>query len=205
MRKWSSRIAWIPALLVGAAAAATAEMALGLLLYMRAGVLTALTLVLCIQASALGCGLWLAPRDSAPPWAGVRRAWILLVLAYVGGTVLAVSWEALGGLASTWVRRGLGLAMLTALPLYATGLVLGAPALSQKTGVTGPAAALGAAIGFAGIGLGGIDLHVAASTYVMGITLASAAALIHGSVLEARARGWQEWAESPLPPSSPVP
>ena len=185
----------IPPLLVGGAAAASVEMALGLLLYLRTGLVAALTLVLCVQSGALAVGLWMAPRDSAPPWPGVRRAWILLVLAYVAGAVVAGSWEVFGGLASSWTTRGLGLAFLTALPLYATGLVLGAPALSEGTVGTGPVAVSGATMGFATIGLAGASLDLAASAYVACMMSVAAAALVHNNVLEASARRTRHGAE----------
>ena len=209
-----SRVAWIPPLLVGAAAAASAEMALGLLLYVRADLVGTLTLVLCVQTGALAFGLWMAPRDSAPPWPGVRRAWFLLALAYVGGAVLAASWEALGGLASTWPTRGLGLAMLTALPLYASGLLLGAPGLAEGGSGVGPAALLGATLGFAVVGVAGARFDLAASAYVACMTAVSAAALLQSSLLGARERRWREWAEhgsarapgalGPEPPAGPT-
>ncbi len=185
----------IPPLLVGGAAAAGMETALGLLLYVRTGLVAALTLVLCVQTGALAFGLWMAPRDSAPPWAGVRRAWILLVLAYVAGAVVAGSWEVFGGLASSWTTRGLGLAFLTALPLYATGLVLGAPALSEGTAGTGLAAVSGATVGFAAIGLAGASLDLAASAYVACMMSVAGAALVHNNILEASARARRDGAE----------
>jgi len=191
-----SRIAWLPPLLVGAAAAASAEMALGLLLYVSAGFVPALTLILCVQTGALACGLWMAPRDAAPPWVGVRRAWFLLVLSYVGGAVLAASWEALGGLSSSWATRGLGLGLLTALPLYGSGLLLGAPALSEGVGkATAALAALGAALGFAVVGVLGAGLELAATAYVTSMSAVSIAALIHSGVLGASERRWREWAQ----------
>jgi hypothetical protein len=138
----------------------------------------------------------MAPRDAAPPWIGVRRAWFLLVLSYVGGAVLAASWEALGGLSSSWVNRGLGLGMLTALPLYGSGLLLGAPALSEGVGkATAALGALGAALGFAVIGVLGAELELAATAYVSGMSAVSIAALIHSGVLGASERRWREWAE----------
>ena len=188
-----SRLAWIPPLLVGAAAAASAELALGLLLYVRGGFVSALTVVLCVQTGALALGLGTAPRDAAPPWPGVRRAWLLLVSAYVGGAVLAASWEALGGLAASWTTRGLGLALLTALPLYASGLLLGAPALVEDA-ATGPPALVGALLGFGAVGVAGAGLELAASAYVACMTIVSGAALVHSSLLGARERRWREWA-----------
>ena len=190
------RIALITPLVVCAAAAATAEMAVGLLLYIRAGFLAALTVILCVQMSALALGLWCAPRDTAPPWRGLRRAWFLLLLTYAAGAVLAASWEVLGGLATTWASRGVGLAFLAALPLYATGLVLGAPALIEGSGTeSGAAAAIGAALGFAAVGLGGSGLRLAVSAYVAAMGMIAVGALLHARVLGAHARRWQEWAE----------
>ena len=208
------RFAWLPPLLVGAAAAASAEMSLGLLLYVTTGFLPALTLILCVQTASLAFGLWMAPPDTVPPWSGVRRAWFLLVLSYLGGAVLAASWEALGGLSSTWATRGLGLGLLTVLPLYASGLLLGAPAMREGIGKgTGPLAALGAALGFAVVGALGARLQLAASAYVTGMTAVSAAALIHSGVLGAAERRWRAWADqrtsggsaSEPPPSVPPP
>ena len=197
MRSVAARLTWLPAAAVGAAAAGSAEMAIGLLLYLKGGFLGALTLLLCMEAVALGCGLWSAPRDAAPPWLGVRRAWFLLLFALLAGALVAASWEALGGLASTWLARGLGLACLAALPMYASGAVLGAPALGDGEGSfsAGPAAALGAAIGFALVGAGRSVLRVAPLTYVSGVILVAAGALVHGTVLEERDRRWREWAE----------
>lgn len=199
----ATRVSWIPALVVGAAAAGTAQMAAGLLLYARDGFVTALTVILCVQAGALGFGLWLAPQDVAPPWTGVRRAWLLLMVTYVGGAVVAGSWELLGGLASTWTSRGLGLALLTALPLYASGLLLGAPALAHRDLRPGPIGALGAALGFGLVGFFGAGLELVASAYVASMTAASAAALLHGGVLEARERALREGETDP--PADPGP
>lgn len=201
----SPSVAWLPPLLVGAAAAATAEMALGLLLYVSEGFVPALTVVLCVQTAALAFGLWMAPRDAAPPWPGVRRAWLLLVVSYVGGAVLAASWEALGGLSGSWATRGLGLGLLAALPLYASGLLLGARALSEDSGKgTGALATLGAVIGFAAVGAIGPELDLAASAYVTSMTLVSAAALTHSAVLGARERHWRDWAERGARGDSPA-
>jgi hypothetical protein len=191
------RLGWLPAAAVGAAAAACAEVAIGLLLYLRGGFLGALTLLLCVEALAFGLGLWAAPREIAPPWSGVRRAWFLLLFALVAGGVLAATWEALGGLASTWLARGLGLAFLAALPLYASAAVLGARALAEGDPPVGagPAGAVGAAFGFALVGLGRSALRVAPVAYVSAVVLVSAGALVHSTLLEERERRWREWAE----------
>lgn len=164
---------------------------------MRGGFLGALTLILSAEACALAFGLWSAPRDTALPWSGMRRAWFLLLLSLVAAALVAASWEGLGGLSSTWLARGLGLACLAALPMYATGAVLGATALSDgKSAVpAGPAAAAGAAVGFALIGMGRGVLEVAALAYVAGVVLVSVGALVHSRLLEERDRTWRDWAE----------
>jgi hypothetical protein len=192
----ATRFAWLPSAAVGAAGAAAAEMAVGLLLYARGGFLGALTLILCAEAAALAFGLWSAPQDSAPPWPGMRRAWFVLVLSLVLGAALAASWEALGGLSATWLTRGLGLACLAALPLYGTGAVLGASALTEgdPPAPVGSPAAAGAVVGFALVGAGRSALMIAPLAYVGGIVLVSVAALLHGRMLEEREHRWREWA-----------
>ena len=52
MRSVASRVAGLPPAAVGAASAAVAEMAIGLLLYVRGGFIGALTLILCAQTAA---------------------------------------------------------------------------------------------------------------------------------------------------------
>jgi hypothetical protein len=190
------RLAWLPAAAVGAAGAAAAELAVGLLLYDEGGFLGALTLVLSAEAAALACGFWAAPRDVAPPWSGIRRSWFVLLLALVLGASLAASWEALGGLAGSWLTRGLGLACLAALPLYATGAVLGARAMSEgEPGVPpGVPAAAGAAVGFAAVGVGPGVLEIAPLAYVVGVALVSLGALVQSRLLDERDRRWREWA-----------
>lgn len=192
-----SRVSWIPPFAVGVAGAAAAEVAVGLLLYVPGGFLNALTLVLCVEMSALAAGLWSAPRDTAPPWSGVRRAWFLLLLTYVAGAATAAGWEVLGGLASSRLSRGLGLAFLGAFPLYGTGLVLGASGRDEgdwsiRTGVP---AVTGAAVGFAMVGLGRGGLSIAPFSYVVGVVLIATGFLVQGRILGEREDQWREWAE----------
>jgi hypothetical protein len=184
----ASRFAWLPAATVGAAAAASAEMAVGLLLYVRGGFIGALAVILSAETAALAFGLWSAPRDVEPPWPGMRRAWIVLAASLVVGAGLATGWEALGGLSATWLTRGLGLACLAALPMYAAGAVLGASALPQGEPrvPVAPAAAAGAAIGFAALGVGRGALMVAPLAYVGGVLLVSVGALLHARLLAER-------------------
>ena len=192
-----SRVFWIPPFAVGVAGAAAAEVSLGLLLYVPGGFLGALTIILCVEMAALAAGLWSAPREEAPPWSGVRRAWFLLLLTYVAGAVTAAGWEVLGGLASSRLYRGLGLAFLGALPLYGTGLVLGASGSGEgdwsvRTGVP---AVIGAAVGFAMVGLGRSGLRIAPFSYVAGVVVIVMGSLVQSRILAAREDQWREWAE----------
>jgi len=192
-----SRVSWFPPFAVGVAGAAAAEVALGLLLYTPGGFLGALTLILCVEMAALAAGLWCAPREAVPPWVGVRRAWFLLLLTYVAGALTAASWEVLGGLASSRLSRGLGLAFLGAFPLYGTGLVLGASGSGDGDwGVrTGVPAVIGAAVGFAMVGLSHGGLRIAPFSYVTGVVVVAAGSLVQSRILGAREDQWREWAE----------
>ena len=197
MTPWISRVAWVPPFTVGIAGAAAAEVALGLLLYVPGRFLSALTIILCVEMAALAAGLWNAPREADPPWSGVRRAWFLLLITCVAGAVTATGWEVLGGLASSRLSRGLGLAFLGAFPLYGTGLVLGASGSddgdwSVRTGVP---AVMGAAVGFAMVGLGRGGLHIAPFAYMAGVVVIAVGFMVQSRILAAREDQWREWTE----------
>ena len=191
-----SRLAWMPTFAAGLAGAVGAEMALGLLVYLRGGLLGALTLVLCVEMAALAAGFWFAPRDAAPPWSGIRQAWFILLFTYVVAAVVAASWEALEGLSASWISRGMGLAFLGAMPLYGIGLVLGAPDLEENgsSPSTRAAAALGAAVGFALVGLGRTNLEVAPFSYVTAIVVVAVGAFSQARLLAEKETRWREWA-----------
>lgn len=191
------RLTWVPKFTAGFAGAVGAEMALALLVYLRGGLVGALTLVLCVEMAALAAGFWFAPRDTAPPWSGIRQAWFLLVFAYVGAAAVAASWETLEGLSATWISRGMGLAFLGAMPLYGIGLVLGATDLEEDgpSPPTRASAALGAAVGFAFVGLGRANLETAPASYVTAVLVVSAGAFHQARLLAAKEIRWREWAE----------
>ena len=192
-----SRVSWFPPFAVGVAGATAAEVGLGLLLYAPGGFLGALTLILCVEMAALAAGLWCAQREEDPPWVGVRRAWLLLLLTYVAGALTAVGWEVLGGLASSRLSRGLGLAFLGAFPLYGTGLVLGASGSGEGDWSVriGVPAVIGAAVGFAMVGLSSGGLRIAPLPYVTGLIVVAAGSLVQSRILGAREDQWREWAE----------
>lgn len=191
------RLTWMPTFAAGLAGAVGAEMALGLLVYLRGGLVGALTLVLCVEMVALAAGFWFAPRDTAPPWSGIRQAWFLLLFAYVAAAAVAASWETLEGLSATWIARGMGLAFLGAMPLYGIGLVLGATALEEDgpSPPTRASAALGAAVGFAFVGVGRLNLETAAASYVTAVLVISVGAFHQARLLRAKEIRWRQWAE----------
>jgi hypothetical protein len=198
--------AWIPPFAVGVAGAAAAEVGLGLLLYVPSGFLGALTIILCVDMVALAAGLWSAPREVAPPWSGVRRAWFLLLITYVVGAVTAAGWEVLGGLASSRLSRGLGLAFLGAFPLYGTGLVIGASGSGESDWSvrTGVPAVIGAALGFAMVGLGRIGLRNAPFFYVAGVIVIAAGSLVQSRILAGKEDRWRECAEQGVAGGGPA-
>ena len=188
------RLTWIPRFAAGLAGAVGAEMALGLLVYLRGGLLGALTLVLCVEMAALAAGFWFAPRDAAPQWPGIRQAWLLSLFAYVAAAVVAASWEALEGLSTSWVSRGMGLAFLGAMPLYGIGLVLGAPDLDagEPSPSARASAPLGAAVGFALVGFGRTTLEVAPFSYVAAAAVVAVGAFFQNHLLAEKEIRWRE-------------
>ncbi len=187
----SSPLVWVPPLAVGLAAAAGGELAAGLLLYSARGFLQALTLILVVELAALGAGLWSAPLQPGPAWEPVRRRWLLVLVSYTVAAATAVGWSALGGLSSAAVLRGVGLALLAALPLYASGTLLGAMSAVAPDdpfpSTVGAAATLGAAAGAALTGFMGPRLPPV-STYLGTLVVLSAASLVHGRALDRRTR-----------------
>lgn len=185
---------WLPPFVVGVSAATAAEIAAGLLLYMGPGMMRSLTLVLAVQAGALGVGLWNRPETGAVAVSSIRRRWLLCMVVYLGATLFSVSWSLIQEMGSTALTQGLGLAFLSALPLYACGSVLGAMASAAATEPSGrlsnigAPAALGAAFGFVATGVSLPQVLTPASLFLVCLVLLSAGGLVYGSVLDARLR-----------------
>lgn len=186
------RIAWLAPLLVGFSAASAAEIAVGILLYAGPGLMRSLTLVLGVEAAALGVGMWSASRLPTDFIEAVRKRWLLCLSAFLAAAAFAALWtfvEELGGAA---LGQGLGLAFLAALPMYACGGVLATIAAASR-GVPeapfrepGAPAAIGAAIGFTATGLLLPSLPSPSSLLLGCIALLSLGGLIQGSALARR-------------------
>jgi hypothetical protein len=187
-------LAWLPPFLVGIVGVVAAEVAVGLLLYSGAGFLRALTVILVTLLGSLALGLWTAPRSDLRGrdpglTEAIRRRWLLSLVAFVAAAAAAGAWELLGGLATAAATRGLGLALLAGLPLYAVGTLLGAMErgrIEPDSGVA-PFVALG---GMAGAFLAGVVLLPAlipVTALVLCVVLLSGAALLEGQILDRRA------------------
>lgn len=173
--------------LVGAATAVVAEVSVGLLLYTGEGMLRALTVLLATLLGALALGLWSAPPPGVTdPVEALRRRWLLVLVAFTVGGATALAWTLWGGLAGDGLRRGAGLALLAAFPLYAAGQLLGAMGAVRADrslpGPGGPAFA-GAAIGAVATGLFLVQRFEPVTTYLLGVVVLSGGALLHGRSL----------------------
>lgn len=185
------RLAWIPPFLVGFVAATCAELAGGLLLYSGRGFLRALTLLLAVELGGLACGLWVGGSGSAvDPEERARRRWLFCLVAFTAAAGFAAAWQMVNGTAASFATRGLGLALLAGLPLYAAGAVLGALGRiregdpGRRTTRIGAVAASGGAVGVLVTGLLLLSVLRPVSILLLCVVLVSAAALLHGWILE---------------------
>lgn len=151
-------LGWAPVFVVGIASAVAAEVAMALLLYSGPGFNRSLTTLLTVEALALSAGLRF-PVGTPEVVDGLRRRWLLALLAFLAATVFGTVWTLVPELGSGRVAQGVGLALLAGLPLYACGALLVGLAresreaeAAERDGV-GAVAALGAALGFALTGL----------------------------------------------------
>lgn len=189
------RLAWLPAFLAGAAAATAAELSAGLLLYSGLGLLRALTAILAVQMMAFALGLWTAWAPDDPPGVEhVRRRWLLALIAFTAAATFAGFSRILGQRANGALGQGLGLALLGALPLLASGALLGSmgrvTGRETRGGVTvGAGAASGAAVGFLLTGFVFVPALEPSSALLACVIALSAGALLHGWVLDEREVG----------------
>ena len=151
-------LGWAPVFVVGVACAVAAEVAMALLLYSGPGFNRSLTTLLTVEALALSAGLRFPafPPEVAD---GLRRRWLLTLMAFLAATVFGTTWTLVPELGSGRAAQGVGLALLAGLPLYACGALfvglarearaMGAP---ESPGVAA-VATLGAALGFTLTGL----------------------------------------------------
>lgn len=185
---------WLPPFLVGVCAATAAEVAVGLLLYGGPGLMRSLTAVLAVEAGALGVGFLTAPTHRPDLVDALRRRWLFTLVVFLVATVFSAFWSVVELVGGSALGQGLGLGFLAALPLYATGALLGAMGTAadaeagQRGRAVGGPAALGAALGFAATGASLPQVFAPASLLMVCLVLLSAGGLVYGSVLDTRIR-----------------
>jgi len=185
-----SPIRALPPFLLGGAMAIMALVAAGLLLYGGPGFLPALVVVLASHLMTLGAGVaWGQGELGDDPVEVLRRRWFLLLLAVTLAAVFSGAWEWFRGFEARAVSQGLGLAFLSALPLFAGGTVLGSMASlpDRAEGLEAPAssALLGGGFGSLLFGLGLFPLFNSSTGVLLGcLVIVSGAALLHGQVLD---------------------
>ena len=187
-----SRLAWLAPLLVGASAAVVAEVAIGILLYAGPGLMRSLTTVLGVEGAALAIGLWSAPAARPDMVDQLRRRWVMCLVAFLAAALFGTSWSAVEDIGGGRLGQGIGLAVVAAFPLYASGNILGgmaAVASSDPHGrLSGPGApaALGAGLGFIATGVLLPRAPMPASLLVACLVMLSLGGMAYGSVLGRR-------------------
>lgn len=164
------------AFFLGLAAAVVLEAGLGLLVYVSPGLLPALTVVLAVALGSLGLGLSLGPPR---PWrpSGARWRWFLALGSLLAAAIVSLGWSFQGGVPESGWERGLHLATMVALPLYALGGCLASVADPAQALGTAVVALLGGMAGVVVMGLALIPRLEPASVYIFCILCLSVAAL----------------------------
>lgn len=192
MSRPSHPLSWLPPVVVGMSAATAAEIALGLLLYAGPGLMRSVTVILAVEAAALGIGLWTAPGPRPDLVEALRRRWLLCLLAFLTATLFSAFWTLVQTVGGTALSQGLGLAFMAGLPLYACGGVFGGmAAATDEVGGTRRSSApafLGAALGIAATGIALPVAPTPASLLLVCLVLLSAGGLVFGSILDTRLR-----------------
>jgi hypothetical protein len=163
-----------------------------MLLYGGPGMVRSLTTVLAVEGFAFAAGLWSLPQDGPGLIDGVRRRWVLCLVAFLIATLFCSAWSFFPDLGEGPAGQGAGLAILAGLPLYAAGGVLGGISMVASTDpggrLRGPgaAAASGAALGFVLTGFLLPRAPLPASMLVACLVMLSLSGMIFGGVLGAR-------------------
>lgn len=171
---------WVPPFLLGLAIAVVVESGLGLLLFVSPGLLAALTVILAVAFGSLGLGLAVRPSGPAVP-GRVRWRWLLAVGALMIAGMTSLGWSFQGGPPATGLTRGLHLAGLIALPLYALGASLATVIDPDDAPRSGAAAALGGMAGVIVLAALLLPRFEPVSGYLFCILCVSTAALVRGA------------------------
>jgi len=182
------RLLWLPPLFVGAAAAMAVFTSTALLLYQSDGIGRAVAVIATVTALSLGLGLWTGAsetnRETVP---SAARWWVGLLLALVFAAGFSGLWDAFQGFGATRTAQGTGLALMTALPTYFAGGVLGRIGRFTETLSRGSKGRimLGS---LAGMALGAAAVTAALGRPILAVTAFLGAAI--AASLGARIQGW---------------
>ena len=172
--------------------AVAAEVALAVLLYGGDGFIRSLTTILAVLGFAFAGGLWTAPTGGPGLVDRLRRRWLLCLFAFLAAAVFGTAWSLVSSLGEERYGQALGLALLGALPLYASGTVIGGMSAAAATDVghrlrgPGPAAAAGVAIGVVLTGILLPRAPMPASLLVACLMMLSLGGMVFGAVLGVR-------------------
>lgn len=185
----------LPPFLVGMVVAVGMETSGALLLYVGAGLLSALSVVVAVDVASLGAGLGVGWGAASAGLGMLRRRWLAALLAYAMAAILSAGWLVSREFGTTAFGRALGLGLLAAWPLYATGTLLAGLALQRfpnpHAGNEGRAVAVsacaGATLGFLLAGLVLIPQVAPPSIFLGCVVALSGGALLFGSARQTAA------------------
>lgn len=186
------RLEWLPPLLVGASAATATEVAVGVLLYGGAGMVRSLTTILAVSGLAFACGLWSSPTNGPDLVDRLRKRWLLALFAFLTAAVFGTLWSLYDAIGQGRVGQTAGLALMAALPLFASGAVVGGITVAaasdrgRRLRSPGASVAVGAALGVIATGYLLPRAPIPASLLVGCLVLLSLGGMVFGGVLGAR-------------------
>ena len=181
------RLLWVPPLLVSAAAAIAVATSTALLLYDSPGLGQAISVIGSITAFSLGMGLWTGSQDQGDEVPSAARWWVGLLVALVLAAGFSGLWDAFQGFGASPAAQGAGLALMTALPTYFAGGVLGR--LGAFSEMVAPGLRLRVLLGIAaGLALGAVAVLGALGRPILAVTAFLGAAI--AASLGARIQGW---------------
>lgn len=186
------RLAWLPPLLVAASAAIASEVAVSILLYGGAGFVRSLTTILATIGFAFSMGLWSAPKGTRKLVDRLRRRWVFCLFAYLAAAAYGTAWSLVESVGSARWGQAVGLTLVAALPLYASGSVLGGLSEAARTDAgrrlpgPGASAALGATLGILATGFLLPRAPMPASLLIVCLVMLSLGGMAFGGVLASR-------------------
>ena len=184
----ATRVLWIPPLFVGAAAAMSVSTSTAMLLYSGEGMVRAVGVIAVITALSLGLGVWTGARDhEREEIPSTARWWVGLLVALVFAAGFSGLWDAFEGFGATRTAQGTGLAVMTALPSYFAGGVLGRIGSFTESLSRGLKSRILLGAG-AGMAIGSLAVTAALGRPVLAVTVFLGAAVI--ASLGARIQGW---------------